>query len=94
MNGRNILNYLNAKDEFWYWGVNDIAVSDQQLGFRVNRIKRNPCIVVAMHKSGFKVEKIDYGLLGKKVTHSFRKVAPSDLADIITDMVFANHAIA
>ena len=94
MNGRNILNYLNAKDEFWYWGVNNIDVQDQELSFRVNKLKHNPRIVIAMQKSGFKVQQIDSGLLGQKVTRSFRNVAPMDLADVITDMVFASQQTA
>jgi len=92
--GRYILNYLNAKDEFWYWGVNGIQVNESNLEFNASKQGKNTTFHIEVGKNGFKVKLLKSGTFRTKLVKEYDGVKPSNLSEVITSMVFSEKVAA
>ncbi|MFT6835846.1 MAG: hypothetical protein ACJA0H_001886 [Francisellaceae bacterium] len=86
--GRYILNYLNAKDEFWYWGVNHIQVNESNLEFNASKQGKNTTFHIEVGNKGFKVKLLKTGTFRTKLVKEYNGIKPSNLSEVITNMVF------
>ena len=95
IDGHSILTFLNAREEFWFWGVHHIQVDDQSkaLSFYSMREGNSTKFHISLGEGGFKVKL--YKVLSNKkmkVYKTFNKVMPGDLCDVICHCVY--HEIA
>lgn len=95
LDGRTILNYLNAQEAFWYWGLNHIDITDSSLDFRSSRQGNDITFQVAMTDKGFVVRLYKAGVIKKrKLMKSYRAIRPEDLPEVISNVVFHQPAVA
>jgi hypothetical protein len=95
IDGHSILTFLNAREEFWFWGVHHIQVNDKEkaLSFYSMREGNSTKFHISLGEGGFKLKL--YKALNNekmKVYKIFDKVMPGDLSDVISHWVY--HEIA
>lgn len=89
LDGRTILNYLNAQEAFWYWGLNHIDITHDSLEFRSSRQGNDITFHVTMTDKGFIVRLYKAGVIKKrKLMKSYRAIRPEDLPEVISNIVF------
>ena len=93
VDGRSILTFLNSREEFWYWGINNIQTADNSLSFTSIREKGETQFVIEIGEGGFIVKLFRPALLKKrKCIKTFKKVQPQDLSEVINNVVFQAEA--
>ncbi len=95
IDGRYILSYLNSKDEFWYWGVNNIQVDENSLEFSALKDTKQTIFHIKVGANGFTVSLYRNTLFKKhKLVKQYKNVQPVDLTEVISNVVFHQEKIA
>ena len=95
VNGRCIFNFLNAQEQFWHWGMTDINIDDKFIEFKSLRDQTKSSIRIEFEVDGFKVRLFRPGIMKKrKVAKTYKKVNPSVLSDLITEIIFHQDSVA
>jgi hypothetical protein len=95
IDGRYILNYLNSKDEFWYWGVNNIQIDGDSIEFNAHKDIKHTAFRIKVGVNGFLVSLYRNTLFKKhKLVKQYKNVQPVNLTEVISSIVFQQDKIA
>lgn len=93
VDGRSILTFLNSREEFWAWNINNIQTDHNSLSFNSMKEQGDTQFVIVIGESGFIVKLFRPALLKKrKLVKTFKEVQPHDLSEVINNVVFQAEA--
>ena len=85
MNSRRIITFLHAKEEAFFWRIDDFYPIENGVEAKAND---NYYLRILFHpKEGFKVVLMHYGLIRKKLVKRLSRISPFDLHDAISNIL-------